>query len=103
MDDDSAPETGDSPDLVEELRRTLREADADDEVRAIVLTGSGRAFSAGFDMAKKRETPPTTEALVTSAVEPTAGWISLGRDLALEAKIINELQCAIDGALPLPE
>lgn len=53
-----------SPDLVEELRKALRDADQNDDVRAIVLTGKGAAFSAGFDMARKRERPPTSEALI---------------------------------------
>jgi len=53
-----------SPELVEELHRALGEADADDDVRAIVLTGSGRAFCSGFDMGGRREPPATTEALL---------------------------------------
>lgn len=36
--------------LEEELHRALDEADADDTVRAIVLTGAGRAFSSGYDI-----------------------------------------------------
>ena len=30
----------------------MRKADADDDVRAIVLTGAGRGFCAGADMAR---------------------------------------------------
>src|SRR5688572_2150245 len=36
--------------MLEELERALDRAEQDDEVRAIVLRGKGRAFSAGFDM-----------------------------------------------------
>jgi enoyl-CoA hydratase/carnithine racemase len=43
-----------SPDLVRELHEALSEADNDPEIRAIVLTGAGRAFSAGFDIAGDR-------------------------------------------------
>ena len=40
-----------SPDLEDELHQALDEADADPEARSIILTGAGRAFSAGYDMA----------------------------------------------------
>lgn len=36
--------------MQDELLATLQEVDADPEVRAIVLTGAGRAFCAGIDM-----------------------------------------------------
>ncbi|MFE3001624.1 enoyl-CoA hydratase/isomerase family protein [Nocardia sp. NPDC059246] len=39
-----------SSDLMVELRNTLNELDAETAVRAIVLTGEGRAFSAGADL-----------------------------------------------------
>lgn len=42
-----------SPELESELHQALSEADEDDEVRAVILTGSGRAFSAGYDMAPR--------------------------------------------------
>ena len=35
--------------MLKELHHALDEAEADPEVRAIVLTGAGRAFSSGFD------------------------------------------------------
>ena len=43
-----------SEELVKELRLALDEADQDPEVRAVILTGAGRAFSAGYDI-KPRE------------------------------------------------
>ena len=36
--------------MLDEMTGTLAEAMADDQVRALVLTGSGRAFCAGADL-----------------------------------------------------
>lgn len=44
-----------SPDLERELHEALNEADADDSVRVIIITGNGRAFSAGYDLGRERE------------------------------------------------
>jgi enoyl-CoA hydratase/carnithine racemase len=49
-----------SPALELELHAALDEADADSEARAIILTGAGRAFSAGYDMAPSPERPQST-------------------------------------------
>ncbi len=46
-----------SPELEHELHVALDEADADAEIRAIIVTGAGRAFSAGYDMAPSPEQP----------------------------------------------
>jgi enoyl-CoA hydratase len=52
-----------SPNLEAELHRAFDEADADCAVKVIVLTGSGNAFCAGFDMetskSGKRKADPT--------------------------------------------
>lgn len=39
---------------------------------------------------------PVQEELVTSAVQPAAGWISLGRDLKLEAQILEDIQREVE-------
>jgi enoyl-CoA hydratase/carnithine racemase len=49
-----------SPDLEGELHAALDEAAADQAVRAIIVTGAGRAFSAGYDLGRDREPPKTT-------------------------------------------
>lgn len=41
-----------NPGLAEELPAALREAAADDAVRVVVLTGAGRGFCAGLDLAE---------------------------------------------------
>ena len=41
--------------LDEEVRSALKEAESDPEIRAIVITGAGRAFSAGYDMGSSEE------------------------------------------------
>jgi enoyl-CoA hydratase/carnithine racemase len=42
-----------SQQMTAELHRALDEADADREARAIILTGAGRGFSAGYDIARR--------------------------------------------------
>jgi enoyl-CoA hydratase/carnithine racemase len=42
-----------SPQMTAELHTALDAADADAEVRAIIITGAGRAFSAGYDIARR--------------------------------------------------
>jgi enoyl-CoA hydratase/carnithine racemase len=49
-----------SPALEQELHAALDEADADPELRTIILTGAGRAFSAGYDMAPSPERPQSS-------------------------------------------
>jgi enoyl-CoA hydratase len=44
-----------SYELVRELRAAIRRAADDDEVKVTVVTGAGRAFSAGFDLSEEAE------------------------------------------------
>jgi enoyl-CoA hydratase/carnithine racemase len=47
-------------DMLALIETAAQEADTDDNVRAIVVTGEGRAFSAGTDLQQVNQTPPTT-------------------------------------------
>lgn len=47
--------------LYEQLIEGLESAAADPEVRCVILTGTGRAFSAGADLKEHRDTPPPAE------------------------------------------
>jgi enoyl-CoA hydratase len=44
-----------SGELVEALRASFRRAASDEEAKVVVLTGAGRAFSAGFDLSEEVE------------------------------------------------
>ncbi|MEO8290099.1 MAG: enoyl-CoA hydratase/isomerase family protein [Gaiellaceae bacterium] len=44
-----------SGEVVDRLREFMRDAAADDEVKVLVLTGAGRAFSAGYDISEEVE------------------------------------------------
>jgi hypothetical protein len=45
---------------------------------------------------------PIREQVVTSDVQAPAGWISVGRDTKLEARIIDDLHHLIDGPIATP-
>jgi enoyl-CoA hydratase/carnithine racemase len=63
--------------LVRELRQTLTAVEGDDEVKVVVLTGAGRAFSAGYDISEE----------VTGCIEGADQWrtvLALDVDLAMQ-------------------
>ncbi|MEX2632206.1 MAG: enoyl-CoA hydratase-related protein [Tistlia sp.] len=57
--------------MVEALRSALAEAEADPEVRAVLLSGAGRAFGAGFDLsAAQGEDAPSLGAVLDRHFNP---------------------------------
>ena len=44
--------------MLREIHRVLDAVEADDEVRALVVTGAGNAFSSGFDLKEQMEARP---------------------------------------------
>ena len=50
-----------NPGLMEELREALETIEVDPEIRVVILTGAGRAFSAGFDITREPGDPELHE------------------------------------------
>ncbi|MBI4499087.1 MAG: enoyl-CoA hydratase/isomerase family protein [Chloroflexi bacterium] len=50
-----------SPELLRDLTTALDDVEADHDLRVVILTGSGSAFSSGFDLSPGREPPSLPE------------------------------------------
>ena len=61
---------GFTTELISDLTVAMEKAENDDEVRAIVLTGEGRAFSAGADLKRGFREGRTTEGLLQYEYRP---------------------------------
>lgn len=59
--------------MADELMRALKAADADGEVRAIVITGAGRGFCAGADMEKLSSAAKGNTSLIVEEAANTDG------------------------------
>jgi 2-(1,2-epoxy-1,2-dihydrophenyl)acetyl-CoA isomerase len=81
-----------NPRLAEELPAAVREAAAEDEVRVVVITGAGRGFCAGLDLAQ----PPTLDATSRAGRLDDLMWV--GRWVMALAECEKPVIAAVNGA-----
>lgn len=84
-----------------EMREAFLDADADDAVRAIILTGAGHAFCAGADVATMRKPPADLQQQLAQIVVPGAREDYQGRFsfmLALRKPVIAAINGVCVGA-----
>src|SRR5712692_10136652 len=63
-----------NPQMTAELHQALDAADADPEARAIILTGAGRGFSAGYDIARRPDGRSSLDARGVEVAEFLKNW-----------------------------
>jgi enoyl-CoA hydratase len=63
-----------------EIRRAVEDAEDDDAVHVIVVTGAGRAFCAGYDLQEYAETPGTNRGVQEMPWDPTLDLRWMGRN-----------------------
>jgi enoyl-CoA hydratase/carnithine racemase len=63
-----------NPQMTAELHHALDAADADAEVRAIILTGAGKAFSAGYDIGRRPDGGSPLDARGVEVAEFLKSW-----------------------------
>ena len=70
--------------MTAELHAALDQADADAETRAIILTGAGRGFSAGFDIARRPDGRSSLDATGIEVADYIHRWWARDRDSSME-------------------
>jgi 2-(1,2-epoxy-1,2-dihydrophenyl)acetyl-CoA isomerase len=81
-----------NPTLAEELPRAMSEAAADDAVRVVIVTGAGRGFCAGLDLAELRG-----EVLTGSRAERLDPFYWVGRWVLALAQCEKPVIAAVNG------
>ena len=76
-----------SQSMTAELHRALDQAEADREVRAIILTGAGRGFSAGYDIARRPDGRAPLDGTGVDHAEFMRDWWT--RDAASAQRLIH--------------
>ena len=89
-------------DMADQLRAAFTRADADREVRAIVVTGAGRGFCAGADMARLSSAAAGKRQLIAADDAPTEGLAAnfaqrLSYILAVKKPIIAAINGPVAG------
>jgi enoyl-CoA hydratase/carnithine racemase len=87
-----------TPDMAEQLRAALTRAEADPEIRAIVITGAGRGFCAGADMARLSSAAAGQGPLLAADESPTDGMAAnFAQRLSYMLAIPKPIIAAING------
>jgi 2-(1,2-epoxy-1,2-dihydrophenyl)acetyl-CoA isomerase len=58
----------------QEFIAALHEVDQDDEIRVVIITGAGRAFSAGLDLEEAKQGPSEFD-LQPTPIQDSLSWI----------------------------
>ena len=80
--------------MMDEAIEALQEADRDDDVNVIVITGSGRGFCAGLDLIARLNAPPRTP----SRRQRLDDFSWVGRQALVMASVNKPVVAAINGA-----
>ena len=68
-----------SDELFAEVRKALAQCEADPSVRAMIITGEGKAFSAGFDIAPRDKPRSSVDDWREHAKDANGTWLQIWR------------------------
>jgi len=97
-----------TPQLQKELMQALDELETDDDITVVILTGAGRAFSAGFDVSVMSENPhlisfddiPRLVAFKKPIIAAVNGYaLAQGFQMALACDLVVASEKAIFGGI----